>query len=49
MNCEINRAIFDDMVTAIETLSIPYFLAGMITGAAAVYLVAQIWYYWRAR
>lgn len=49
MNCEINRAIFDDMVTAIETLSIPYFLAGMITGAAFVYLVAHIWYYRRAR
>lgn len=49
MNCEINPAIFDEMVTAIETVSIPYFVAGMITGAAVLYLVAQIWYYRRAR
>lgn len=48
MNCEINPAIFDDMVTAIETVSIPYFVAGMITGAAALYLFSQILYFRRA-
>lgn len=49
MNCELNPAIIDEIVMAIETVAIPYFLAGMITGAGAVYLVAQIWHYRRAR
>lgn len=49
MNCELNPAIIDDVVTAIETVAIPYFLAGMITGVGAVYLVAPIWHYLRAR
>lgn len=48
MDCELNPAIINDIVTAIETVAIPYFLAGMIAGAGAVYLVAQIWHYRRA-
>lgn len=49
MDCELNPAIFDDIVSVIETVAIPYFLFGMLTGAGAVYLVAQIWHYRRAR
>lgn len=47
MNCEINPAIFDDIAQAIEAVALPYFIGGMITGAASLYLVAQLWFFWR--
>lgn len=43
MNCEINPAIFDDIAQGIEAVALPCFIGGMITGAAFLYLVAQLW------
>lgn len=47
MSCEINQAIFDDIAQAIEAVTVPYFIGGMITGVALLYLVAQLWFFRR--